>query len=324
MQKKQKKTALLILNYNNYEDTINCIESVEKYNSSPIKYIVVDNGSTRADVVENLHDYFTKTFGVDYFYHDESKSLNIEEPLKYLTLLVSDSNDGYAQGNNKGLKLAYQDDEIEHIMVLNNDVLFVEDIIPSLLDKKKELPDCAIISPVLYKKGLKELDYNCARLNHSEWEIINTYLMLYRDLFGYISKKNTERKLLLRFPEYMNKEHIEIELPSGSCMLMNKSFIQEIGGFDPNTFLYFEENILYKKISKLGLKNYLLTKCKCIHLGASSTSKSPSNLIQKISIQSANYYLKQYTCLTYIQLAFWNLALFFNKIKYYILNKWKL
>ena len=42
---KQKYTGVIILNYNNYEDTINCIESVDTYNSSKIKFVIFDNAT---------------------------------------------------------------------------------------------------------------------------------------------------------------------------------------------------------------------------------------------------------------------------------------
>lgn len=47
------KTAIIILNYNNYEDTINCIESIEKYNTADIKYVIVDNNSNREGCKKN-------------------------------------------------------------------------------------------------------------------------------------------------------------------------------------------------------------------------------------------------------------------------------
>ena len=50
-------TAIIILNYNNSEDTIKCIESVERYNSADVKYIVVDNGSTRQSVITEISEY---------------------------------------------------------------------------------------------------------------------------------------------------------------------------------------------------------------------------------------------------------------------------
>ena len=312
------KTALIILNYNNYEDTINCIESVEKYNTSPIKYIIVDNGSTRSNTIQTLDKYLSKRFTNEYILHYEHKIL--KGILPKVCLLSSQSNDGYAQGNNKGLALAYEDNEIDKIMILNNDILFIEDIIDKLTSQLNNLPQCAIVSPILYKKDMYELDHNCARLNHSNWEIINTYMMLYKDCFGYITRKNNKRYILLNHSEYATKNYIEIELPSGSCMLMNKSFIKSINSFDPHTFLYFEENILYTKTSKLGLKNYLIPSCKCIHLGASSTKKTSSYFIDIAGLNSANYYLKVYGNIDSIQSICWKLAMSIYKMKLFIRN----
>jgi len=49
-------TGIIILNYNNYDDTINCINSIELYNTYPIKYIIVDNNSTNESVTK-LSEY---------------------------------------------------------------------------------------------------------------------------------------------------------------------------------------------------------------------------------------------------------------------------
>lgn len=54
------KTAIIILNYNNYEDTINCIESIEKYNTADIKYVIVDNNSNREGCKKELIHYLKK------------------------------------------------------------------------------------------------------------------------------------------------------------------------------------------------------------------------------------------------------------------------
>lgn len=57
--KNNATVGIVILNYNNYNDTINCINSIEKYNTASIKYIIVDNGSTNPNSVKEL-DYFCK------------------------------------------------------------------------------------------------------------------------------------------------------------------------------------------------------------------------------------------------------------------------
>ena len=98
---------------------------------------------------------------------------------------------------------------------------------------------------------------------------------------------------------------------------MSKDLMSQIGGFDPRTFLYFEENILYKKTEKLGLQNYLLPKSKCIHLGATSTQKVSGAFLLQCSLDSASYYLTHYCNLTFIQKIVWNISkvLFSIKIK---------
>lgn len=309
------KTALIILNYNNYEDTINCIESVEKYNTASIKYIVVDNGSNRSDTVDKLNAYFRMRFQENYKCIKEGESYRL--PLPYLTFFISPTNDGYACGNNKGLNLAYADNEIDRILILNNDILFVEDIIPQLIDSMEKLPDCAIISPILYKKGLKELDYNCARKNISPSDLIkeNFFHYWYRLNRKKYADRNADRYILKNKQGQLSPV-IPIDLPSGSCMLIKKDLFLQIGSFDPNTFLYYEENILYKKTEKLGLQNYLCTQLKCIHLGASSTSKSANLFIIDCGLDSARYYMRTYSGCSNLAYALFYLSTLFFRMSF--------
>ena len=56
--------------------------------------------------------------------------------------------------------------------------------------------------------------------------------------------------MLLQHPNLKDESLVEVDMPSGSCMLFEKSVFEEIEGFDPNTFLYYEEAILYHKLKK--------------------------------------------------------------------------
>ena len=304
MKEKIKYTALVILNYNNYEDTLNCIYSVEKYNTSPIKIIVIDNGSRREGTVDAIDKKLSEKYQNHYVRVNDKSS---PRTLPYMTFVVSETNDGYAQGNNKGLRFAYHDDEINRIMILNNDVLFVEDIIGKLIKYQDELPNCAIISPILYKKGLKEIDLTCARLNPTCWEIILFHLFSNKNIFGFKNRMD-QRTFLLLSRSYENKSLIEVELPSGSCMLFKRELMDEITIFDPNTFLYSEENILFKQIASIGKKNYVVCQLKCIHFGASSTSHRANSFIALTGMKSADYYLKTYESMTIFQRIVWILA----------------
>lgn len=287
-----KTTAIVILNYNNYTDTINCINSVLKYNTSPVKFYVVDNGSPDNNCVPELNKYFKETFSDSYLRITDKEDVK-NNSFPRLTFITSEVNDGYARGNNKALKYTKNDKDIEYILILNNDVLFVEDIIPGLIQKLNSLQDAAIVSPLLLKRDGKTLDFNCARLNVSMGDLIMQNL---RIAFRLGWKSNDKFYLLKTNPDKIHEESVEIELPSGSCMLVKKELFFQIGCFDPHTFLYYEENILYKKLQRIEKRNYLIPKLRCIHLGAQSTKKQKKNYKQfAMSSKSMRYYVYKYS-----------------------------
>ena len=77
-------------------------------------------------------------------------------------------------------------------------------------------------------------------------------------------------------------------------MLVKKDVFAAIGNFDPATFLYYEENILYRKLLKLNLRNYIATRLRCIHLGAATMVKSPSRIVAEAAKASRSYYIRTY------------------------------
>ncbi|MDE7407267.1 MAG: glycosyltransferase, partial [Muribaculaceae bacterium] len=281
--------------YNNYEDTINCIESVEKYNTAPIKLIVIDNGSPRQGCVKALDKYLVNRY--DSRYTRINDNAQITWPyLNYVTMLTSPVNDGYACGNNKGLKLADNDPEITNVMILNNDILFISDILPGLLKRKKTLPDCAVISPLLLKRDKKEPDIFCARREAVMSQIIKTnFLHYWRRIRGKSDSDAEINRFILLDSDIYNNDIIEIDLPSGSCMLLEKSYFKSIGWFDPHTFLYCEEDILHKKIKATGKCNYLDMTLRCVHLGAGSTQNVPGLTLLKAGMVSQRHYVLNYS-----------------------------
>lgn len=285
--------GIIILNYNNPEVTINCFESIIKYNTAPCKYIFVDNAS-KDKSVEILDGYFRQHFDDRYQKYKEGDS---ENSLPYISLVEAHDNIGYACGNNIGLKFAEKDKQIEYILILNNDVLFVDDIIPSMMLFVNNTDDAALVSPLLLKKDGKTIDYSCARRNVTVLSIIQTYICnLFSPFLNGVEKRiRAKYRIIEHNLSLLEQESVEIELPSGSCMFIEKELFKSIGYFDPRTFLYYEENILHKKIYSIGRKNYLLTKLNCIHLGASTTKQTTFSLFQlKQLCHSAYIYANYY------------------------------
>lgn len=109
-----EKVAFVILNYNNSQDTVECIESVQKIDYKNFEIILIDNDSTD-DSVDILSSKFPE-----------------------ITLIQTGINLGYAGGNNVGIKKAI-DSKADYICVLNNDVVVDTNFLTILIDSIKKI-----------------------------------------------------------------------------------------------------------------------------------------------------------------------------------------
>lgn len=307
-------TGIVILNYNSFEETLQCIQSVEEKNSATIKYIVVDNGSTNKDAVSRIHDFLQERFGEQY---QRIVGNRYPDHLTKVNFIVSPTNDGYAQGNNKGLILAFTDSEIEDILILNNDVIFESDILPTLLSVRETLSSPAFLTPLL-RNPYGDIEFSCARTLPSNWAVILPFLLFKKDLFHILSWSSRRQKLLLTDPSLLNQPSFPIGMPSGAFMFVSKSLFEQLGGFDPGTFLYYEENILCRLLQDKGLVNYCVPTVHAIHVGGASTSRTNNLFLQKCNLESADYYLRRFSQLTIPQSIIWWITLRLWKLKFRI------
>ena len=293
--------AVVILNYNNADDTIECIKSVERFNTYRIKFVIVDNGSTDDSVIRIKKYISGREDNIKYQFYKAGEKLSAPAP--YISFLESSVNGGYASGNNLALEFIETDSEVVKILILNNDVLFIDDIIPGLCGFLDNHPYAAIVSPTLLKRNGIELDYNCARKNCTTAELFAIYAFQIGPLWRIIGSMAEKRWMIKNNPYLLNEAYFEIELPSGSCMLINKDDFRQIGYFDSRTFLYYEENILFKKISRISKKNYIIPSLRCIHLGGSTTKRTRFTEFQQIQINSSAYiYARCYSGMNRISL----------------------
>lgn len=119
-----ENAAIIILNYNGAEDTIECVHSIISSKCSA-DIIVVDNASTD-DSLQRMQECLPK---------------NVE-------MLVSDVNLGYAGGNNIGIQYAYKKG-YDFFCVLNNDTVITEDFLSECLIALRENKDIAFVGPTI-------------------------------------------------------------------------------------------------------------------------------------------------------------------------------
>ncbi|KYC45239.1 MAG: N-glycosyltransferase [Candidatus Methanofastidiosum methylothiophilum] len=159
--------SIIILNWNGWKDTIECLESVFQIDYSNYSVVVVDNGSND-DSVKKIKDYCegkikikSKFFKYDknnkpiqILEHgeDELKELKKFEPTKFPTihLIKTQTNHFFAGGNNIGISYALTVLNPELVFLLNNDIVVDKSALSKLITIYKKCPNIGILSPFTY------------------------------------------------------------------------------------------------------------------------------------------------------------------------------
>ncbi|MFT4095296.1 MAG: glycosyltransferase family 2 protein [Niabella sp.] len=279
------KTAIIILNYKNYTDTITCVERIFKFSDTDLLTVFVIDNDSQNNSLAHINEHFSGRWNVVQW--DDGLTENAIDA--NIILVQNSENKGYAYGNNVGLKIAYNIG-YQYLLVLNNDTLFVEDVIPKLkliVDNDSKVL-CA--GPLLLKGDGVSVDFNCAKRRP-------TYPDIFRlSYFGRFLKTGSWRK---KYYYTQNGSGISTSYPvdilSGSCMFFNAGRLHEIGYFDDATFLYYEEAILAEKGMQKGYSMVFDPGAKVIHLGAQSTRKQRTSLfLLDCEYNSLKLYLNKY------------------------------
>jgi GT2 family glycosyltransferase len=122
---KLPQVAIIVLNWNGLNDTLDCLESLYQLDYQNYEIVVVDNGST-----------------------DRSVQV-IRERFPGVTLIENDENLGYAGGNNVGLCYATAQ-EADYALLLNNDTVVDPTFLRILVDAAEAEPAVGIAGPTIY------------------------------------------------------------------------------------------------------------------------------------------------------------------------------
>ncbi|RRJ88479.1 glycosyltransferase family 2 protein [Flavobacterium macacae] len=253
--------SIIIVNYNTKQMTNECIESIIAYtNGLNYEIILVDNGSS-----DGSKEFFEKKEGIVYIYSNE--------------------NLGFGRANNLGAEKATGN----YLFLLNSDTLLFDNSIKIMCDfyssKETELKmgalGCVLVDRDKQFNGCGGSFPTC-----KDW----------------IKKYKSSLPFVKWFSKYDEKEtypldnnYFEIDYVIGADLLIKKSVFESLQGFDPDYFMYYEESDLQKRMSSLGLKAYIITITKIIHLEDASGKSivNYSNRKRIITHLSRNLYLKK-------------------------------
>lgn len=154
---KQPSVAIIIVNYNGIEDTIECIKSLNKINYCNYKAFVIENGSSKKPSKDQI-DYLKE----------------------HAVYMESSENLGFSGGNNIGIRKALEM-RFDYVLLLNNDTTVEPDFLNILIDAATEKTDVGIVGgKIAFYSNPSHLWYGGGYLNkkygggsHERWNELN-------------------------------------------------------------------------------------------------------------------------------------------------------
>lgn len=237
------KYGIVVLNYLNYEDTIECLHTIRKQTIKDIPVVVVDNGSNNESVTIL------------------KKEINKFEKMYFIE---SQENLGFAKGNNLGITYLRNNLKIDNVFLCNNDLVFSE---KKYLEKLMgvDIPNDvgAIGTAIIGKQGFDQNPLNEKTSQIDLSELVKKYenpdfkerikQFMYKYFGDEIAKMKKSRKG--KNIEYSKKNILTgKDYLHGSAIMLTENYFRVFPGLYPKTFLYGEEIILKILFEKIGLK----------------------------------------------------------------------
>lgn len=233
------KSYVILLNWNGWKDTIECLESVFRLNAD-FRVVVCDNASTDGSI-EKIKIWAEGKLPVNPANHElarlvlppcpkpvscivltrEQAEAGASPYEERLILVDNGANLGFAGGNNIGLRYALRDSECEYIWLLNNDTIVEPDALSALLKKMQENAEVGLCGSLsrsyenpdeIQTNGGKGYNLWTARVRNSP-ATTNGY-------------KHSQQRL---------------DFISGASTLVSRNFLERVGLMEESYFLFFEE-----------------------------------------------------------------------------------
>ena len=225
--------SIIIVNYNTYECTNKCIDSIVTSNDLSIinEIIIVDNNS---------------------------KNNSYQSPNVKIKNFQLDKNYGYSKALNFGIEQASG----KYILTINPDVIVNTDTIKNIFKYYLDNHKIGVI-------GCKVLNVNLTfQLSSRRRFPYIKYILPYILKFQYFGFKN-----LYNYSDISEHQISTVDSVSGSFMLFSRDIYNIVGKFDERFFLYFEDTDFCIRIKRNGYKVVYYPNSTIIHLKNKSITR---------------------------------------------------
>ncbi len=276
---KTPEVSIVILNWNGWEDTVECLESIFLIDYPNYQIVIVDNGS-HDQSIERIRKYtrgklevkssFTSGTSssrhhkmVEFTLNEVSDRISIDkevlDSIGQIVLIKSEKNYGFAEGNNIGIRFALNYLDPDYVLLLNNDTFVETTFLQYLVDIAETDEAVGIVGPKVYYYHKPEI-INSAGVLMNWPSGIGTNLGI-----GDIDRGQFDRVL-------------DLDALIGVCLLVRTSLFKKIGYLDKKFFLLLEETDFCIRAKKSNFRIIFHPKSKVYHKEGFSGKLNPSSL----------------------------------------------
>ncbi|NQN52760.1 glycosyltransferase [Streptococcus suis] len=227
------RIGIVILNYLNWQDTLECIDSLRKQSSQEFEAVVVDNGSNN-ESVEKISEWI---------FND-----------KNIHLIEAKDNLGFANGNNLGINFLKTKYCIRRVLLVNNDVIFdQEDYVKNLAKLTYPSHVGAIGTQIIGSDGINQNPAYFPTSLQSTVKSLVINCLAFSKIFTYL-KRTFFQSLADKANDFSGGGTSTGDYSlHGSAIFLTENYLNQMDGLFGGTFLYYEEVILSITFKKAGL-----------------------------------------------------------------------
>ncbi|MBN9379730.1 MAG: glycosyltransferase family 2 protein [Chitinophagaceae bacterium] len=249
-----KSTAIIIVNWNGWKDTVECLESFD-WPLTDADIYIVDNKSTD-DSVKQLENWLGSHSPGYIACTPAQLDIHADAPAP-VTLVLNTANQGFAGGNNVILRYLLRSGHYRYAWLLNNDTVVKKDSLQHLQEYLQKNDTFAFAGSVLLDYAYPE-QIQCCGVRYYKYLGVSKLYMKDR-----IWKEVAELPPSLPHPT----DYFQI----GASLLVDLARLPEIGFMDEAYFMYSEEADWQIRARKMGYCNGLSWKSVIYHKGTVST-----------------------------------------------------
>ena len=251
------KNYLIIVHHNDFESLDSLIDNIKNYKC--INKVVIYDNASNLEVVNKL------------------KELEND----FIEIIYDNENKGYSYAINKAsMHLINKYGEC-NLIVSNCDVVFEKEADLVKIIDDLNINGVGLVAPTIKEK--EGLNHGWKQPTPSE-DILLSMIYFHRHF----------EKKYVKYPEdYYKSEYSFVDVVSGCMFAIKSNTLKEVNFLDENVFLYYEENILCKKLKNKNYKILIDNSVSIIHNHSVSIDKNISKIKKYKILKKSQYYFEK-------------------------------